>query len=293
MVLAAPDPTHSVWFIHVSRLSGHTQDLLKDGRVSLMLALPDTGEKDPQQLARLTLTGDATELSDGSAEEDSAKEIYLAKFPHMAEIVGAARRLLVLGDPAEVRPVRGRVRARVHARPRRAARGDRGRGAGVTIPAIPGLATHDVVPLLQVAVGPVILISGVGLLLLSMTNRFGRLIDRSRQLSRELRTASDDDRTGLIAQVRILMARARLVRLAIALATTSLLLAALLIILLFLTALFGLRARGRPLPRLHRVHGVSHRVAPRLPARHQRLAARLQAGDRVRRPAPPLTKTYA
>ena len=89
MVLAAPDPTHSVWFIHVSRLSGHTQDLLKDGRVSLMLALPDTGEKDPQQLARLTLTGEATELSDGSAEEDSAKEIYLGKFPHMEEIVGA------------------------------------------------------------------------------------------------------------------------------------------------------------------------------------------------------------
>ena len=109
----------------------------------------------------------------------------------------------------------------------------------MTMPGIPGLATHDVVPLLQVAVGPVILISGVGLLLLSMTNRFGRLIDRSRQLSRELRTARDDDRAGLIAQVRILMARARLVRLAIALATTSILLAALLIILLFLTALFG------------------------------------------------------
>jgi putative heme iron utilization protein len=89
MVLAAPDPSHSVWFIHVSRLSGHTQDLLKDRRASLMLAMPDTGGKDPQQLARLTLTGEATELSDGSAEEDSAKEIYLARFPHMEEIVGA------------------------------------------------------------------------------------------------------------------------------------------------------------------------------------------------------------
>jgi hypothetical protein len=110
----------------------------------------------------------------------------------------------------------------------------------VTLPQVPGLATHDVVPLLQVAVGPVILISGVGLLLLSMTNRFGRLIDRSRQLARELHTAGEDERVGLVAQVRILTARARLVRLAIALATTSLLLAALLIILLFLAALFGL-----------------------------------------------------
>ena len=87
LVLAAPDPTYSVWFLHVSRLASHTGDLLKDGRMSLMLAMPDTGEQDPQQLARLTLAAEATELSDGSAEEDSAKEIYLAKFPHMAEIV--------------------------------------------------------------------------------------------------------------------------------------------------------------------------------------------------------------
>ncbi len=33
----------------------------------------------------------------------------------------------------------------------------------------------DVLPLLQLAVGPVILISGVGLLLLSITNRYGRV----------------------------------------------------------------------------------------------------------------------
>lgn len=87
MVLAAPDPTYSVWFIHVTRLSAHTQDMAKDARVSLMLGMPDTGEKDPQQLARLTLVGRAVELADGSAEEDSAKAIYLEKFPQMAQIV--------------------------------------------------------------------------------------------------------------------------------------------------------------------------------------------------------------
>ena len=38
------------------------------------------------------------------------------------------------------------------------------------------------VPILQVAIGPAILISGVGLLLLTMTNRFGRIIHRARQL---------------------------------------------------------------------------------------------------------------
>jgi putative heme iron utilization protein len=112
MVLTAPDPSHSVWFIHVSRLSGHTHDLLKDRRVSLMLAMPDSGEKDPQQLPRLTLTGEANELPEDSREETSAKEIYLERFPHMAGIVEQ------LGDfsfwairPASARFVGGFARA--------------------------------------------------------------------------------------------------------------------------------------------------------------------------------------
>ena len=92
-----------------------------------------------------------------------------------------------------------------------------------------------------------------------MTNQFGRLIDRSRQLSRELRTASEDERAGLISRVRILTARARLVRLAIALATTASSSRRYLIILLFLTALFELNIADRPLARLHGVHGLPDR----------------------------------
>ena len=41
------------------------------------------------------------------------------------------------------------------------------------------MSLKDLLPVLQVAIGPVILISGVGLLLLSMTNRLGRTIDRA------------------------------------------------------------------------------------------------------------------
>jgi hypothetical protein len=37
----------------------------------------------------------------------------------------------------------------------------------------------ELIPVLQVAIGPVILISGVGLLLLTLTNRFGRAVDRA------------------------------------------------------------------------------------------------------------------
>jgi hypothetical protein len=95
----------------------------------------------------------------------------------------------------------------------------------------------DLVPTLQLAVGPVILISGIGLILLSMTNRFGRLIDRSRILAREHQKAEGTEKDLLLAQLRILSTRARITRAAIALASISVLLAALLIIGLFLGSL--------------------------------------------------------
>ena len=100
----------------------------------------------------------------------------------------------------------------------------------------------ELVPILQIAIGPVILISGVGLLLLSMTNRFGRAIDRSRILSRELRENPNVDREQILAQITILSKRADLIQRAITLASVSVLLAAILIIVLFLMALLQVNA---------------------------------------------------
>ena len=97
---------------------------------------------------------------------------------------------------------------------------------------------NQIIPVLQVAIGPVILISGVGLLLLTMTNRLGRAIDRARQLIRELDERTAQDRDHVLAQVAIIYHRARVIRLTIVLASLSVLLAAVLIIVLFLTALF-------------------------------------------------------
>ena len=98
----------------------------------------------------------------------------------------------------------------------------------------------DLIPILQVAIGPVILISGVGLLLLTMTNRFGRIIDRTRQLSIELRLARLPEPDLTLAQLDILHTRAHIVRGAIAAAAVSVLLAAVLIIVIFVGALFRL-----------------------------------------------------
>lgn len=99
------------------------------------------------------------------------------------------------------------------------------------------MSLQEIIPLLQVAIGPVILISGVGLLLLTMTNRLGRAIDRARQLAHELRRCAEAERKPLLKQVDTIYRRACVLRLTITLAVLSVLLAAVLIIALFVTAL--------------------------------------------------------
>lgn len=98
----------------------------------------------------------------------------------------------------------------------------------------------DLIPTLQLSIGPVILISGIGLILLSMTNRYGRLLDRARRLTGDLHGVPETDQIRLIAQLRILSSRAVLVRASITFAAISILLAAVLIISLFLGALLQL-----------------------------------------------------
>jgi len=98
----------------------------------------------------------------------------------------------------------------------------------------------ELIPVLQTAIGPVILISGIGLLLLSMTNRFSRVIDRARNLLAVSETLGGPPRQKALAQIDILWSQARIIRLSILFASISLLCASLLIIVLFITALFGI-----------------------------------------------------
>ena len=91
----------------------------------------------------------------------------------------------------------------------------------------------DLIPTLQTAIGPVILISGVALLVLTLTNRLGRAIDRARLIGASLAEPDPQARLALEAQLHILWRRARLIRAAVALATFSALLAALVIALFF------------------------------------------------------------
>ncbi|MDD2829423.1 MAG: DUF2721 domain-containing protein [Sulfuricurvum sp.] len=96
----------------------------------------------------------------------------------------------------------------------------------------------DVIPTLQLAIGPVILISGVGLIILSLTNRFGRIIDRTRQLSVEYRNSSNSDHLRILSELKILTLRAKVIRNSNFLAVLSVLFVSFIIIGLFGSALY-------------------------------------------------------
>jgi hypothetical protein len=98
----------------------------------------------------------------------------------------------------------------------------------------------QLVPILQLAVGPVILISGVGLLLLTLTNRFGRMLDRSRTIISEITVGNHAPTViaNLHDQVEILHRRARILRLSITAAAITVLCVGVLILGLFVAALW-------------------------------------------------------
>ena len=105
---------------------------------------------------------------------------------------------------------------------------------------MPIQSVEHLIPIIQTAVGPVILISGLGLLLLTMTNRLGRIIDRSRSLSCELDSPDALICERVSLEIDILWSRARMIRVAIMLASFSCLFSSLLVIVLFLSPLVAL-----------------------------------------------------
>ena len=95
------------------------------------------------------------------------------------------------------------------------------------------ISANSLLPVIQASTTPVILISGMGLLLLTMTNRMGRLVDRTRIYAAQLREAAPAQQKQLEAQLEITWRRAKLVRRSLTLATSSMLMSAGLIIAIF------------------------------------------------------------
>ncbi|HEX7384673.1 MAG TPA: pyridoxamine 5'-phosphate oxidase family protein [Burkholderiaceae bacterium] len=84
MTLYMPDPGFAAFYVHVSRLAWHTQDMGREPRVALSIARADDGRPDPFTLMRVSVRGEASEIANGSTESSELKGRWLARFPEQA-----------------------------------------------------------------------------------------------------------------------------------------------------------------------------------------------------------------
>jgi Na+/melibiose symporter-like transporter len=105
------------------------------------------------------------------------------------------------------------------------------------------MPTVSVVQILTASIAPVIVISGVGLLLLSISNRYGRAIDCARLLVRDLAESEPESarRRHLNEQLRFTNRRAHLLRSSMLYASTSVFFVSLTVLSLFAEQLLQLR----------------------------------------------------
>jgi putative heme iron utilization protein len=74
----------SSFYVHVSRLAWHTQDMAQDARVALSIAETDDGRPDPFTLMRVSIRGDALQIPNDDASFEQLKTAWLARFPEQA-----------------------------------------------------------------------------------------------------------------------------------------------------------------------------------------------------------------
>lgn len=103
------------------------------------------------------------------------------------------------------------------------------------------MSLDNLIRVLQASISPVAMVSGVGLLLLSLTNRFGRVTDRLRELAAE--RDNPVHRAGVEKQIQIFHRRARIIRSAVSAAVGCMLLASCMVLLLFGMAVAGIPAQ--------------------------------------------------
>ena len=78
MTLYLPERDFSAFYVHVSRLAWHTQDMQQDPRVALSIAETDDRRADPFTLMRISIRGAAAQMAGGP------KDAWLARFPEQA-----------------------------------------------------------------------------------------------------------------------------------------------------------------------------------------------------------------
>lgn len=98
----------------------------------------------------------------------------------------------------------------------------------------------DVVHVIQLAVAPVFLLTGVGAILSVLVNRLGRVVDRFRALDRLVTEAGGKALESIQTEMDRLSKRARMIHWAIGLCTSSALFVCIVIATLFVGTLIGI-----------------------------------------------------
>lgn len=88
MVSYLPEEDFSAFYVHVSQLAQHTQDMSADARVGLLITEVDDGRPDPQTLARISILGMAEQLSMDEEAYPKTRSRYIARFPQSAPLFG-------------------------------------------------------------------------------------------------------------------------------------------------------------------------------------------------------------
>jgi putative heme iron utilization protein len=70
-----------VFYVHVSRLAWHTQDMLQDPRVALSIAQTDDARSDPFTLMRVSIRGEAVQIQNEDSSFKNLKDAWLSRFP--------------------------------------------------------------------------------------------------------------------------------------------------------------------------------------------------------------------
>lgn len=81
MVAYAPATDLGALVLHLSRLAGHTGNLLANPAAALAVSEPDGGRGDPQILRRVSLEGYARPVQGDHVEHAALREIYLGRLP--------------------------------------------------------------------------------------------------------------------------------------------------------------------------------------------------------------------
>jgi heme oxygenase (biliverdin-IX-beta and delta-forming) len=111
MVPFALPPGSTDFIIHVSQLAAHTKDMLASPQVSMLVIAPPTPGVMAQELARITVQGEAAQLAGGTPEHAAAKAAYLSRFPQSELMFGFSDFSLFAIVPSSIRFVGGFAQA--------------------------------------------------------------------------------------------------------------------------------------------------------------------------------------